>query len=330
MRISGCRGLMLVLLAPFLFACVTGETVETGGPNVQQVMSYHPQGPRARIAVAQFINNSGGLESQLQRMSMANQARMANLSRDMLEFQKRMIPYQRDLMEWQAKVQEVGREKAGPPPEAPTFPQTSDSSYLVAVSDPIAGGVRDMLINSLVNCGKFIVVERQNLATISWEQEFSQSAMVGEKTRVPTGQIEGAEMLIIGSLNSLEAEQSGGNLGGVLSTLSSVSPQLSGGNLGNTEVNVSWKKAYAAMEIRLVDVKTSRVVAATTVQGSSTDVGFGSATRSRDQYGNYSSGPLPAQFSMYHNTPVEKALRKMVGAAVDYMVRVTPAVYYHQ
>ena len=80
------------------------------------------------------------------------------------------------------------------------------------------------------------------------------------------------------------------------------------------------------MEIRLVDARTSRVVAVTTVEGRATSV---SASGAKPSSSPDDSGPLPASFSAFKNTPVEAAFRKMVNAAVQYLVTKTPENYFH-
>ncbi len=296
-------------------------------PAVAEVQAESAIGPKARIAVAQFVNNSGGLEAQMQRMSVQMQAQMTNLAQEQMEYQKKMIPYWHEMTVWQTKVAEVGQEKAGPPPEPPELDTASSSPYNVTVTDPVAGGVRDMLINALVNSGKFIVLERQELNKINWEQEFSQSGHVGEDTKIPLGEIEGAELIVIGSLNTLDLKESGGNVGGLLSSIASATPYRNQTVVKEaTNANISWEKALVGMDIRLVDTRTSRIVAATAVEGKATSVGFDAA---RTKY-SYNAGQLPLGFSVYKNTPVEDAFRKAVDAAVNFVMQQTPETYYHR
>ena len=305
--------------------CASGTATKTEGPNVSAAQAVSAVGPKARVVVAQFVNNTGGLEAQLQRMSLKMQASMPDQNA-LMAYQEKMMNYQGELMRYQARLNEVGSEKAGPPPKAPKFPKASSSPYMNSISDPVAGGIRDMMINALFNSKKFIVLERQNIDKIDWEQEFSNSASAGEKTRIPIGQMEGAELLLIGSLNTLEAKQSGGNFGGVVS---SVMDNL--GYIGTpyaeqaTSANISWDNARAAMEIRVVDARTSRVVAATMVEGNARSMGIGT---SKTTY-SYNAGSLPLGFSMYKNTPVEDAFRKMVDATVEFLISKTPERYYH-
>lgn len=296
-------------------------------PTVAEMQAESATGPKARIAVAQFVNNSGGFEAQIQRTSVQMQAQMANLAQQQMEYQKKMMPYWQEFAVWQAKVAEVGQEEAGPPPEMPEFDSVSSSPYNVTVTDPVAGGVRDMLINALVNSGKYIVLERQELNKISWEQEFSQSGHVGEETKIPLGEIEGAELIVIGSLNTLDTKQSGGNIGGLISSVTSATSYTNEPIIKEaTDANITWEKALVGMDIRLVDTRTSRIVAATAVEGKATSVGFDAA---RTKY-SYNAGDLPLGFSVYKNTPVEDAFRKAVDSAVNFILQQTPETYYHR
>jgi curli biogenesis system outer membrane secretion channel CsgG len=198
---------------------------------------------------------------------------------------------------------------------------------MATVTDPVAGGIRDMMINAVFNSGKFIVLERQTLDKINWEQEFSQSSRVGDKTRIPLNKIEGAELILIGSLNTLEANQSGGNIGGVVSSVTSALPFWGiPYTTETTEAEVSWDSAKVAMDLRLIDTRTSRVVAVATVEGKARSAGLGGR---KTEY-TWNAGELPRGFSLYHKTPVEDAFRKMVDAAVEFLVTKTPEDYYHQ
>ncbi len=317
------KPMFICILFILLAGCVSGSTKNTQGPSVTQAQKVSALGPKARIVVAQFINNTAGYEAQMNRVMLQAQAAMPDTNA-MMAYQQKMMDYQAQLMLYQARLNEVGSKQAGPPPKAPAFPKTSTSPYMKSVSDPVAGGVRDMMINSLFNSNRFIVLERQAISEIAWEQEFSQSSRAGEKTAVPLGDIEGAELLLIGSINTLEAKESGGEIGGIVS---SVISEFAGVPYAEETVDtdLSWDSAKTAMEIRLVDARTSRIVAATTVEGSSTSMGFGA---SQTDY-TYNAGSLPKGFSMYHNTPVEDALRKMVDEAVKFLSIKIPASYYH-
>ncbi len=316
------RQLLIYSFCFILMGCVSGTVKKTESPSVAEAQKVLAIGPKARIVVAQFVNNTAGYEAQMNRTMLQMQAAMPDTNA-LMAYQGKMMQYQATLMQYQTRLNEVGSKKAGPPPKAPQYPKASTSPYMKTITDPVAGGVRDMLINSLFNSNRFIVLERQSINEISWEQEFSQTSRVGGKTSIPIGQIESGELMLIGSLNTLEAEKSGGNIGGIISSVLSEAVGLSS-NTGDLDTDASWQSATTAMEIRLVDTRTSRIVAATTVEGTSTNVGFGATKYSTN------AGALPKSFSMYHNTPVEDALRKMVDEAVIFLVSKIPTNYFHQ
>ncbi|NOX34684.1 MAG: hypothetical protein GXP56_13295 [Deltaproteobacteria bacterium] len=316
------RQLLIYFLFLVLMGCVSGTVKKTESPSVAEAQKVSATGPKARIVVAQFVNNTAGYEAQMSRAMLQVQAAMPDTNA-LMAYQGKMMEYQATLMQYQARLNEVGTKKAGPPPKAPKYPKASTSPYMKTISDPVAGGVRDMIINSLFNSNRFIVLERQTINEISWEQEFSHTSRVGSKTKIPIGHIESAELMLIGSLNTLEAKKSGGNIGGIISSVLSEAAGLGSDN-ESLDTDASWESATTAMEIRLVDTRTSRIVAATTVEGTSTNIGFGATKYSTN------AGALPKSFSMYHNTPVEDALRKMVDKAVIFLVSKIPANYFHQ
>ena len=314
-----------LVICLLLFSCASGSVMNSGGPSVEEVRAMLATGPKARIAVGQFLNNTSGLEAQMQRIQMQMLSQMPDTN-SLMAYQEKMMDYQAELMRYQARLNEVGSEKAGPPPKAPKYPKANSSPYTKSISDPIAGGLRDMMTNALFNSGRFIVLERQAIDQINWEQGFSESGSVGDKTTIPTGQLEGAELILMGSLNMLEEAASGGEVGGILSSVMEALPYGLGSTPSETtDADFNWKNARTAMEIRIVDTRTARIVAALTAEGKTTDVGIGAH---KTKYA-FDSGALPQGFSMFSNTPIEEAFRKMIDSAVVQILTKTPEKYYH-
>jgi curli biogenesis system outer membrane secretion channel CsgG len=172
----------------------------------------------------------------------------------------------------------------------------------------ITNGIRDMLVTELFNSGQFIVLDRQDLDATMVEQDFAQSARVGDKTRIPLGQLEGADLLVVGALTAFDT--GAGSEGGAIPI-----PIPLGGDAryGWGVLNLSFKRGYAAMDLRIVDVGTGRIVASSAVEGKNTRWGL-------DFTGLFSVGgsaiKLPGILSYFSNTPVEEALQKMVAAAI--------------
>lgn len=78
-----------------------------------------------------------------------------------------------------------------------------------------------------------------------------------------------------------------------------------------------------AIDIRVVDASTSRIVAATSVQGEATDVNMGAAL-----LGASGGGALGGSLAAWQNTPIEKALRICINEAVNFIVSKTPQTFY--
>lgn len=177
----------------------------------------------------------------------------------------------------------------------------------------IGDGMADMLTTALFNTNRFIVLERQTLSDVLREQDLGASGRVRKDTAAPLGQIEGAELLVVGAVTEFEGNASGmkGGLGGIGKGIFGA---LTGG----------FKKAHMAIDVRVIDTRTSRIVAATTVEGEATDVNMGALIG-----GWGGSGALAGGLSGWKNTPMEKALRICIKKAVEFIVSKTPQRYYH-
>ncbi len=178
-------------------------------------------------------------------------------------------------------------------------------------SAKIGDGLAEMLTTELFNTNRYIVLERQQLQDILKEQDLGASGRVRPNTAAPIGQVEGAEILVYGAVTAFEPNYRGGGGGLVIPGL----PVGLGGGV---------KQAYMAIDLRLVDTRTSRILAATSVEGKSTDFGaiFGAAIgggRTR----------MPFGLGGWKNTPMEKAIRVCIKRAVDFIVSRTPPQYFH-
>lgn len=172
-------------------------------------------------------------------------------------------------------------------------------------ADAMLHGVRDMLTTALFGSNKFIVLERDDINDVMVEQEFSQSGRVGDATKIPMGKLEGAQLLVVGAITSFDAGVGGGAIPIPI-------PLSHNGDFGI--VNVSAKRGYVAMDLRIIDVATGRVLNTTAVEGKNWNFGADLAGIFGRNIGAIS---LPGLLKYFSNTPVEQALQKMVTAAVD-------------
>ena len=155
-------------------------------------------------------------------------------------------------------------------------------------SGSIGSGMSDMLTDALFNTGRFIVLERERLNEVTEEQDLANSGRFKKETAAPIGQLEGAELLIRGSVTQFE-------------------PNCKGGSI----IIVSGKEACVAINLRILDAKTGRVVNATTVTGTSGNASVGII---------FAGGALPVGLGAYSRTPMEAAIRNCIETAVQFIV----------
>jgi len=73
----------------------------------------------------------------------------------------------------------------------------------------IGGGLSTMLTTALVNTNRFLVLERDEIAEVLREQDLGASGRVSAATAAPAGEIEGAEVLVLGAVTGFEPEAMG-------------------------------------------------------------------------------------------------------------------------
>ena len=154
-------------------------------------------------------------------------------------------------------------------------------------SREVGRGMSDMLADSLFNSNRFIVLEREHIKEVIEEQDFGASGRVKKETAAPIGEIEGAQLIIRGSVTEFE-------------------PKCKGGAL----LIVAAQQACVTVNLRIVDAKTGRVVNATTVEGRSGTVGAGLV---------FATNPLPIGLGGWSKTPMESAIRNCIETAVQYI-----------
>ncbi len=170
----------------------------------------------------------------------------------------------------------------------------------------IGDGMSEMLSTALFHSNRFIVLEREQLGEVLKEQDLATAGRIKKGTGAPTGEIEGAELLITGAVT--EFEPNAGGVGGGLI--------IGGLPLG---IGGGMKRAHIAIDVRVIDAKTSRILAATSVEGKATDIGG---------LGAIGLGPLGIGLGAYAKTPMEKAIRVTIQKAVEFIASQTPAQYY--
>jgi len=183
----------------------------------------------------------------------------------------------------------------------------------------LGNGMSDMLATELLNTNRYIVLERQKLAGVLAEQDLARMGRIQPGTGAATGQVEGAELLVTGAITAFEPDYQGGGIG---IGGGSISRHGRHGDFGGIGLGV--KQSYVALDLRVIDTRTSRIVAATTVTGKTSDFGIGVGGGG---WGRHSM--MGGSLGVFKNTPMEKAVRQCLAAAIAFVVSRTPANYYH-
>ena len=166
-------------------------------------------------------------------------------------------------------------------------------------SGSIGRGMADALISSLVMSNRFDVLEASgNLGFLE-----SELNVTGESDNFA-----GADIAIVAVVTAFEPNASGAGAGGIILPLPFV------GGVGGKK-----KEAYVAIDLRLVEVRTRRIITASKIEGQASRFGgtlFG---------GGVLGGVV---ISGYQNTPMEKAISVLIDSAVLDIVNKVPPEYY--
>jgi curli biogenesis system outer membrane secretion channel CsgG len=175
----------------------------------------------------------------------------------------------------------------------------------------VGDGLREMLLTALHGSGRFVVVERMDVKGLAAEQALSRSRMARPGDSVPEGQMDVADVMVYGAVTEFEPEVRGGGL------------SIGMPNVPLT-LGMQAKSAHMAIDIRLVDVATGRVLATGRVAGAaqSTQATIGANLRTR-------GFNMPATLGGFSNTPMEQAIRECIEKATGYIVQSMPTAYFH-
>jgi len=184
----------------------------------------------------------------------------------------------------------------------------------------IGTGMAEMLGNALFATNRYIVLERQALDDVLGEQDLGASGRVKQQTAARIGEIEGADLLIMGTITEFEPGASGasGEKEGSFKLPGRVRREV-GDVLGSIKLGGGVKKSHLAIIVKVVDARTGRRLASEQVEGTATDI---------EGVTGLSGGVLSGAFSGYSKTPMEKAIRIAIDESVKLIVAKTPKEYY--
>lgn len=155
--------------------------------------------------------------------------------------------------------------------------------------------LQDMLVSELANTKAFHVLERKEIDSVLGEQDLGASGRISRSTRAKIGKIKGAKYLVAATVSSYEENTSGS--GGGLS--------IGGFSLGGKK-----KKAYIAVDLKVIDTTTGEIVDSRTVEASSSSGGLSVGG---------GVGMFSGSLSKHKKTPAGKAIRACIIEISEYL-----------
>src|SRR6202048_278592 len=138
----------------------------------------------------------------------------------------------------------------------------SSAQAIFGTDQDVGKGISDMLVQKLVEDGKYSVIERNALDKVLGEQNFSNSDRADASTAAKIGRILGVDAIIIGSITQFGRDDQHTNIGG--GGYGGYGSKLGLGGIGTKK-----SKAIVGITARLVNTTTGEILAAVTGKGES-------------------------------------------------------------
>src|SRR6202163_2252320 len=142
----------------------------------------------------------------------------------------------------------------------------SNAQAIFGTDQDVGKGISDMLVQKLVEDGKYSVIERNALDKVLGEQNFSNSDRADASTAAKIGRILGVDAIIIGSITQFGRDDQHTNIGG--GGFGGYGSRMGIGGVGTHKA-----KAVVGITARLVNTSTGEILAAVTGTGESSRSG---------------------------------------------------------
>ncbi len=137
--------------------------------------------------------------------------------------------------------------------------QTASAAYFGSNVD-IGKGISDLLVRDLVKDGTYSVIERQAMAKILAEQNFSNSDRADPNSAAKIGKLLGVDAIVVGSVTQFGNDNKHTGVGGA-----------GGGwaGLGGMHIGKNKAKAVVVLDARIVNIDTAEIMGVATGKGES-------------------------------------------------------------
>jgi curli biogenesis system outer membrane secretion channel CsgG len=187
----------------------------------------------------------------------------------------------------------------------------SSSSAIFGQNIDVGKGISDMLVEKLVEDGKYSVIERNALDKVLAEQNFSNSDRADPTTAAKIGRILGVDAVILGSVTQFGRDDKSTTVGG--SGIGGIT-----GRFGIGGVQKRNAKAVVAVTARMVDTSTAEILAAATGNGESARSGA-SLLGAGGGGGSAGSGTLDMSSKNFGDTILGEATHQAVNSLAEQL-----------
>jgi len=182
----------------------------------------------------------------------------------------------------------------------------TDVAAIFGSDQDVGKGIADMLVDRLVNGGKYSVIERKKLDTLLAEQNFSNSDRADPSSAAKIGKLLGVNAIIVGSITQFGRDDKSTTVGGAAAG-------VVGRHFGFGGAGVNKKEAKAVVQIttRLIDVNTGEILASAVGLGTSKRSGTSLAGAGGGS-GGAGGGVFDSHSSNFANTLIGEATNTAV------------------
>jgi curli biogenesis system outer membrane secretion channel CsgG len=180
----------------------------------------------------------------------------------------------------------------------------SSVNLIFGGAQDIGKGIADLLVDRLVNDGRYSVIERKALDKIMAEQNFSNSDRADPNSAAKLGRLLGVDAIVIGSITQFGRDDKNTNVGGA--ALGGLAGRYGIGGVGKKEA-----KAVVAISARLVNTDTGEILVVATGKGDSERKGT-SLLGAGGSYGGAGGGSYDMSSKNFGDTIIGEAVAKAV------------------
>ena len=167
----------------------------------------------------------------------------------------------------------------------------------------IGDGFQSVLVDRLVDSGRFSVLERAEMGAVIGEQKLQASGLTRTQRQVKRMNLKNAQYLVKGSITDFNVTQGAG----AYASWQDWWRMLGIGGSANAE------KAVVGVTLNVVDVESGEIVDSTALEGSA----YATAFSGRVDYKQLTFGG-----NAFYRTPLGRAMKDVLGDVVRHVVRV--------